>query len=256
MLVYFHGARTSWTARITTATDRSFVRKARSLLFLLLLVPAAGSGLAQGIRDRTRPSYPTDAAVTESQAADLTLTLTQAAVRPIQTWVRAAGVMDKDRKMLTAVLYPPHSELIKVGQRARAFTPDSKSSMYQARVARVEARGGRTIIHAALMGQGREDAVYYVIEIVVDRGELLSVPNEAIIEEGDRRIVYVQRHPGHYEPQEIHTGIHGELYTEVLHGLADGDQIVTVGSFFVDSEYKLNAAGQAGGGMGRDQHHH
>ena len=57
------------------------------------------------------------------------------------------------------------------------------------------------------------------MEIVVERGPFLAVPNEAIIEEGDRHVVYVQQQPGQYVPQEIHTGIQGELSPQVLGGV-------------------------------------
>ena len=46
------------------------------------------------------------------------------------------------------------------------------------------------------------------------------------------------------EPQTITAGLQGELYTEVTGGVGDGDQVVTFGSFFIDSEYKLKGAAQ------------
>ena len=70
------------------------------------------------------------------------------------------------------------------------------------------------------------------------------MPNEAIIEEGDRHVVYVQQQAGQYVPQEIQTGIQGELYTQVLDGLKDGEQVVTFGSFFIDAEHKLKGTDQ------------
>jgi hypothetical protein len=129
--------------------------------------------------------------------------------------------------------------------------------MYQAWVTRVVPQGGGVTIEATLASTGRENSEHYVMEVVVERGQFLAVPNEAIIEEGDRRIVYVAQHPGHYVPQEIRTGVQGELYTQILDGLAEGDPVVTFGSFFIDSEYKLKSMGQgASGGMSDDQHHH
>ena len=92
------------------------------------------------------------------------------------------------------------------------------------------------------------------MEIVTQWGEFLSIPNEAIIEEGDRQVVYIQQHPGHYVPQDIHTGLKGELYTQVLHGLSEGDEIVTLGSFFIDAEHKLNSTEQDT--MGNAHLHH
>lgn len=220
----------------------------RALHLLLFCVVVAVSASAQQVgpsrvRDHTRPAEVQK--VSESQAADVTLTLSQAAVRPIQVWVRTAGAIDKNLKILTAYIAPPNAGLVQVGQRVRSFPPESKSSMYQARVTRVVPQGGRVLVEATLSANGRVDSRNYVMEIVVDRGEFLSIPNEAIIEEGDKHIVYVQSQPGQYMPHEVETGVQGELYTQVLKGLNEGDQVVTIGSFFIDSEYKLKGTEQA-----------
>jgi multidrug efflux pump subunit AcrA (membrane-fusion protein) len=212
----------------------------------LIALVTCGPGLAhgQGVRDHTRTS-PRGTTVSESQAVDLTLTVTEAATRPVQTWVRTAGRIDAAGKIITAYLDEPDAGLVKAGQRARAFPVESRSSMYQARIARVVSEKGRTRVDVALLAPGRENVRSYVIEIVTERGEMLSVANEAIIEEGTARVVYIQREAGRYEPQVIRTGIQGELYTQVLDGLHEGDQVVTFGSFFIDSEFKLKGAAQA-----------
>jgi Cu(I)/Ag(I) efflux system membrane fusion protein len=82
------------------------------------------------------------------------------------------------------------------------------------------------------------------MEIVGERGEFLSIPNEAIIEEGASHFVYVQQQPGNYVPQQIDIGIQGEIYTHVLSGLKQGDEVITFGSFFIDSEFKLKGSGE------------
>ena len=215
-----------------------------SRVFALLLFVSLFSGVtaAQGVREHTRLSKaPGTTTVSESQANALTLTLSTATVRLVQTWVRTAGTIDKSGKILTASLSGPEASLVKVGQRLRAFPPSSKSSMYQAYVTRVVATPGGAAVEASLSASGRENALHYVMEIVVERGPFLAIPNEAIIEEGDRRVVYVQRIAGQYVPQEIQTGIQGELLTEIVDGLHDGDQVVTFGSFFIDAEHKLKA---------------
>src|SRR5262245_1308256 len=114
--------------------------------------------------------------------------------------------------------------------------------MYQARVTRVSSREGKTTVEATLSSEGVEGRQNYVVEIVVERGVFLCIPSEAIIEEGDHRIVYVPAKDGSYGPRKIETGFQGELYTQILGGLEDGDQVVTFGSFFIDSEHKLKHA--------------
>ncbi len=214
-----------------------------SLLLFSVLLP--GLTYAQGVREHTRPSKPAGTVVSEAQASALTLTLSTASVRLVQTWIRTAGTIDKSGgKVLAASLSGGEASLVKIGQRVRAFPPSSKSSMYQAYITRVVATPGGAAIEASLSGSGRQNAAYYVMEIVIERGPFLAIPNEAIIEEGDRRVVYLQRGAGQYVPQEIHTGIQGELLTEILDGLSDGDQVVTFGSFFIDAEHKLKGTDQ------------
>lgn len=236
-----------------------------TLLFLL----AASSLCAQSVRDHTRQNT-TDparlryrlgdntkaqgAAVSDEQASDVTLTLNAVSVRPIQTWVRTAGRIDKSGKVVNAIVHQPESTYVKVGQRVRAFPPESKSSMFQAWVTKVTPRPDGAMVEVTLSSTGHPDSLNYVMEIVTERGEFLSIPNEAIIEEGDKHIVYVPREGGQYGPVEVETGIQGELYTAVQKGLKDGDQVVSFGSFFIDSEYKLKSVDQTA--VGNDQQHH
>lgn len=210
----------------------------------LLAVSAAGHG--QGIRDRTRPDPPPETAVSDSQAVDLTLTLVATARTALQTWVRTAGTLDEAGRKLTACAHGADAALVAPGQRVRAFPPDSKSSIYQARVGDVRPGEGCVVIEATLSGPTYERAPRYVMEIVVERGMYLAIPNEAIIEEGDKRIVYMEHMPGTYMPMEIQTGLRGELYAEVLDGLSAGDRVVTFGSFFIDAEHKLKTSGSGG----------
>jgi hypothetical protein len=201
---------------------------------------------AQDIRERIRlKNRDASANVSEAQGIDVNLTLSTAAIRQVQQIVRTGGTIDKDRKVITAAVAQPDANLIKVGQRARGIAPESKSSMYQARVSRVTQQPGRSLVEVTLSGFGIADVNNYVVEITVELGNFLSVPNEAIIEEGDRRVVYVEEQKGKYIPHEIKGGIQGELYTEIQSGLKEGDQVVTFGSFFVDSNYKLKLANQA-----------
>jgi membrane fusion protein, copper/silver efflux system len=219
-------------------------RTSTVLVALFALMLASGP-YAQGIRDRIRGDRNRWTAVTEAQATDLTLTKTAVTVRPIQVWVRTAGAIDKNSRALTVTLSRAEGALVAVGQRVRAFPPESRSTMYQARVTQVsKAAGDRVAATVTLVAPPREGSRWYVMEIVTDRGEFLSVPNEAIIEEGDKHIVYVEAPPGQFAPREVHLGVQGELYTQVLDGVKDGDVVVTIGSFFIDAEHKLKGTDQ------------
>ena len=65
------------------------------------------------------------------------------------------------------------------------------------------------------------------------------MPNEAILESGGTSTVYVQQPDHQYLPRNIKVGVQGELFTQVLDGLTAGQQVVTIGSFFIDAEHRL-----------------
>src|SRR6187455_3279891 len=194
---------------------------------------------AQSIRDRIRLSPDKLTPITEEQASELTLTLNDASVRPIQVWVRTAGRIDGSSRTITAALPADDAGYVKVGQRVRAFPPESRSSMFQARVTRVAPGNDGATVTVALSGPPHAGSTRYILEIVTEPLEVLSVPNEAIIEANGQHMVYVQVDKGRYLPREIKLGLQGELYTQVLEGLRAGEQVVTLGSFFVDSDRKL-----------------
>ncbi len=199
----------------------------------------ASVAFTQNVRDHTRLTPDGSTVVTDAQASELTLTVTEVAARPIQIWVRTAGVVDKAHRTVTAFVPSPDSGFVKVGQRVRAFPPESRSSMYQARVSALDPRPDGVMVSAGLAGPGRQDSVRYILEIVTERGDALSVPNEAVIETEGKQVVYVQEQQGRYVPREIRLGVQGELFAEVLSGLKTGEQVVTFGSFFIDAEHKL-----------------
>lgn len=208
---------------------------------LLCVVAVVSTAGAQGIRERMRTA-PRGTSVTESQAAELTLTVTSVEMRPIQIWVRTAGSIDPGLRTISAFVPPPQAALVKAGQRVRAFPPQSRSSMYQARVTRVTPARDGVNVEVTLAGPPRQDSVRYVLEIVTEGADLLSVANEAIIESGGAPMVYVKDPEGNYSPREIQPGIQGELYTEIVGGLKPGEQVVTFGSFFIDADHKLKGS--------------
>ncbi|VAW52259.1 hypothetical protein MNBD_GAMMA05-133 [hydrothermal vent metagenome] len=227
---------------ITHCLSRSVLGVALSSVLFIAFVEA-------GVRDHTRAKR--YASVSTLQATELTLTVVKVEKKMLQTWVRAAAKTDASKKKIVAMICTQEAGLIIKNQRVRAFTPSLKSSVYQLWVDEVSQNNECVRVVAMLPKKvfGKEQR--YVMEILVHRGKYLSIPNEAIIEEEGQQIAYVQRHKGDYVPQIVYTGIKGELYTQILQGLDDGDEVVTFGSFFIDADYKLNKAGG-----GHAHHHH
>lgn len=76
----------------------------------------------------------------------------------------------------------------------------------------------------------------------VDEGAGLVVPDGAVIDTGDRRLVFLDRQDGTIEPRAIEVGTKLADGYQVLRGLAKGDRVVTSANFLLDSESSLKAA--------------
>lgn len=201
---------------------------------------------AADVRERTRPVDLVGAGVTRSQEADITLTPTETAFRPIQTWVRSAGTIDLPTRTVTAIVSIGDAQKIRVGQRVRGFAVHARTRMHQGRVTGLTHQADGARVAATLSGDVEPNgAARYLLEIVTEQGPHLSIPNVAIIDDGAERVVYLQQRSGEYVRRVIRTALEGELYTQVTEGLAEGDLVVSIGSFFVDAEQKLSAAGAA-----------
>jgi Cu(I)/Ag(I) efflux system membrane fusion protein len=74
------------------------------------------------------------------------------------------------------------------------------------------------------------------MELRVPLGKRLSVPEGAVIDTGVRRIVYVDKGEGYFEPREVHIGQRAEGFVEVLLGLSEGEKVAASGNFLIDSE--------------------
>jgi membrane fusion protein, copper/silver efflux system len=70
----------------------------------------------------------------------------------------------------------------------------------------------------------------------------LSVPTDAIIDSGTRKVVFVALGEGKFRPREVKIGSSDADRSEVLDGLSAGEQVVTRANFLVDSESRLRAS--------------
>lgn len=98
----------------------------------------------------------------------------------------------------------------------------------------------------------------------LDGGKVLAVPEASVIDTGSVKLVYREESPGVYEGVKVDLGprllgADGAPYFPVLAGVAQGETVVTSGSFLVDAETRLNPAagsiyiGGSGGGGPKGQ---
>jgi RND family efflux transporter MFP subunit len=89
--------------------------------------------------------------------------------------------------------------------------------------------------------------MYANVELKLDYGKKLSIPEEAVLDSGASQTVFVVKEGGYFEPRKITVGPRVDNRVIVLAGLKPGDKIVTSANFLIDSESQLkSAAGSMG----------
>lgn len=90
-------------------------------------------------------------------------------------------------------------------------------------------------------------------EVTLETGtgqQELAIPADAVIDSGTRKLVFVTRGDGYFEPREIVAGGRVGDYYPVRKGLKDQERVVAAANFLVDSESQLKAAAGTMGGHG------
>jgi len=72
--------------------------------------------------------------------------------------------------------------------------------------------------------------------------EGLFVPRDALVRTGEHEYVFVVAGAERFEPRSVRTGVAHEGHLQVLEGLAEGERVVTRGTFMIDSESRLQAS--------------
>ena len=77
------------------------------------------------------------------------------------------------------------------------------------------------------------------VSLSPDTRRALLVPSEAVIRTGRRNLVMLKQDEGAFLPAEVEIGREANGRTEILAGLAEGEEVVTSGQFLIDSEASL-----------------
>jgi Cu(I)/Ag(I) efflux system membrane fusion protein len=85
--------------------------------------------------------------------------------------------------------------------------------------------------------------MYAEVEIESGSAEaVVTVPDSAVIDSGDRQVVIVDKGEGRFEPRDVKLGARGEGVIEITDGVAEGERVVVSANFLIDAESNLKAA--------------
>ncbi len=158
------------------------------------------------------------------------------------------SIVDLGKIWALAMVYEYELPFVRTGQPATMRLAYRPGKVYRGRVTyiypEVEPKS-RTVKVRLEFGNSKLELkpdMYADMEIQVNYGRRLVVPDEAVLDSGVRKIVFLDKGNGYFAPREIQTGPRLDNQYIVLSGLEAGDRIVTSGNFFIDSESQLSSA--------------
>lgn len=154
-------------------------------------------------------------------------------------------VADLSTVWIISDIYEYELPLIKTGQRANiglSYFPGKEFSStidYVYPTLSGETRTAKVRFAIPNPGGQLKPQMFTNVEVKINLGKRLAIPEDAIIDTGTRQIVYVDKGEGYFEPREVVPGLKADGMVEVLKGLKAGEKVASAANFLIDSEAKL-----------------
>ncbi len=162
-------------------------------------------------------------------------------------------IADHSNIWIQAEVYEYEIPLVGQGQEASVTFPSFPGEIFKGEVTFVsptmdpKTRTLKLRIELANPGHKIVPDMYANVELKLDYGKKLSIPQEAVLDSGANQMVFVAKEGGYFEPRKVILGPTVDGRQIVLDGLKAGEQVVTSANFLIDSESQLKSAA---GGMG------
>ena len=157
-------------------------------------------------------------------------------------------ITDLSTVWVNADVYEYEVPFVKVGQTADMQLSYYAGKNYKGKITYIyptvdpTARTVKVRIEFANPGFGLKPQMFANVQLNINYGNQVLIPQEAVMDSGDKQYVFLVHDGGVFEPRTVQLGARFEGQVVVLSGLKAGDTIVTSGNFLIDSESRLQSA--------------
>lgn len=161
-------------------------------------------------------------------------------------------IADLSRIWIIVTLYEYDVAIISTGDEAEIQLSYDLNNSFKGKInyiypeIEMETRTAKARIVIDNREQKLKPGMFSNIILKKNLGEAIVVPEDAVIDTGTRKIVFVKTGPSHFEPRDVRAGPRIESTFVILSGLKEGEEIVTSAHFLIDAESKFQAASQKG----------
>ena len=166
----------------------------------------------------------------------------------VEAGMRVYRIADLSKVWIDAEVYESDLPHVRVGQPVIVRLPYVPDKTYEGKVDFVyptlqsKTRTGRARVVLKNPDLELKPDMYANVELLVELGERLTIPDSAVIYTGPRRLVFVDLGEGRLQPKAVKLGVHADGLYEVTEGLKSGDIVVTSGNFLIAAESRLRSA--------------
>lgn len=159
---------------------------------------------------------------------------------------KIVDVVDLSSVWIIADVFEPDLPLVKVGQSAKIALSYFPGKTFSAKIDYIypflagETRSAKVRFSVPNRQMLLKPQMFTTVEIDVDMGKRLVIPESAVLDSGKRQILYVDKGDGYFEPREITAGLRAGGSVEVLRGLNAGERVASSAAFLIDSEARLH----------------
>ena len=156
-------------------------------------------------------------------------------------------IADLSRVWVFVDTYGAEVDHVKPGTTVRVTLPN-RARTFSGRVASVPptfdpaTRTLRVRVEVDNPGNILRPDMFVDCDLPVTLPPMLSVPHDALLDSGLKKIVYVEKNPGLFEPREVETGAAYGGRVEINSGLKAGERIAISGTFLLDSESRMKSS--------------
>lgn len=157
-------------------------------------------------------------------------------------------ITDLSRIWIEADSYEYEARDLRLGEEANFTLPYDPGASLTGRIAYIyptldpEARTVRVRFDFANPGLALKPGMFANVELAVRGHEAIVIPASAVIDTGERQVVFVSVGDGRFVPRQVTLGARGGGKAEVLSGVIAGEQVVVRANFLLDSESQLRSA--------------
>jgi Cu(I)/Ag(I) efflux system membrane fusion protein len=154
-------------------------------------------------------------------------------------------VADLSTLWVIADIYEYELSLIRVGQPARITLAYLPGKAFTSQIEYIyptispDTRTAKVRLTLPNTDGKLKPQMFTNVEIRINLGRRLTIPESAVIDTGKGQVVYVDRGGGAFEPREVQLGLRADGDAEVLRGLKAGETVASSANFLIDSEAQL-----------------